>query len=412
LTALLRAQAERRATAALAAQGLTAGGSLILQVLAARQLGAAGLGGFTLLLAVLLVFTTLLTGCVGDSLTVLDRDDRQVRGALVWALLGFCVLGAVGTAGLALATGVTGAGGAALFALMTTLWLLEDTGRRLFMARLEFWQLVVNDAVYAAVSVGAASAAVLAGVELTIDWFIGSMAAGAGAAVVVALWQLPGAELRGGPLRRAGLAQLVRFAGWRSAHTALQPVVVFLIRLLVANLAGAAALGQLQAARLLIAPVLTVRNGFGTLLLPTYTRLVRMGEPLRVAGHVRGLALFATGYAVLVVVLQDPLADLLTGGDYAISTVAVIGYALTALAGCTALPLGQSVLARRGSRSLFLARVAEAGVAVGLAVVLLVAGPGADWVPYGEAAGVAVSVVLVARAARRLAARWDAGPLT
>jgi O-antigen/teichoic acid export membrane protein len=401
LSAALRAHLQRRATAALVAQGLTAGSSLVLQVLAARQLGAAGLGAFTLLLAVLLLFTTLSTGWVGDSLTVLDRGARHVRGAIAWSLLAFCVLGAAGGAGLALATGTARPLGAALFAVMTTLWLLEDTARRLLMARLDFWKLVVNDTVYAVVAVGAVLAALLTGVELTLEWFIAAMAAGAGAAVMVAVVQLPREELRGGPLRRQGVVELVRFAGWRSAHTGLQPLIVFLVRLIVANVAGAAALGQLQAARLLIAPVLTVRNGFGTLLLPTYTRMARAGEALRVGTHVRGLALFAAAYGAAVVIWREPLGDLLTGGDYAITTVAVIGYALTALAGCAFLPIGQSVLARQGSRPLFIARLVEAVIAVGLALVLGL-GPGPDWVPYGEAAGLTISVAIILRAARRM----------
>ena len=38
--------------------------------------------------------------------------------------------------------------GALLFALLSAAWVLEDVGRRLFMTRLEFWKVVINDVVY------------------------------------------------------------------------------------------------------------------------------------------------------------------------------------------------------------------------------------------------------------------------
>ena len=77
---------------------------LVLQVAAARLLGAGGLAVFSLVYGALVLVTAVCSGMVGDSLTVLDRHDRGVRAGLhVWTAL---VSAAAGLAG-ALAALVT-----------------------------------------------------------------------------------------------------------------------------------------------------------------------------------------------------------------------------------------------------------------------------------------------------------------
>ncbi|HEY4022482.1 MAG TPA: hypothetical protein VGM75_27580, partial [Pseudonocardiaceae bacterium] len=73
----------KRAAAPLISQGINAGGSLLLQIAAARTLGLAAYGSFAVCLALLSAATALYTGYVGDSLAVLDRHDRETRATLV-----------------------------------------------------------------------------------------------------------------------------------------------------------------------------------------------------------------------------------------------------------------------------------------------------------------------------------------
>jgi O-antigen/teichoic acid export membrane protein len=201
---------------AIAAQLVTAGGSFLLQVLAARSLGPAGYGRYALCVAVVVTATAVQTGWVGDSLTVLDRHDRELRRALATCLALSVGLGLVlGTlAGLLLGLD---ARPALLFAGLLAAWLLEESGRRLLMARLEFWRLVLNDCAYIAVTLLLLAAAAADGVEFTLGLFLGAMAVGAAAAVLLALVQLPRAEWTGLRPGLAGLRRLAAFAAWRSA---------------------------------------------------------------------------------------------------------------------------------------------------------------------------------------------------
>src|SRR6478752_8997892 len=69
-------------------------GSLVLQVVAARMLGADGLGAFAVLYGVIIMATAVCTGFVGDSLTVLDRGRGDIRAALQNWLLVLSLAGA------------------------------------------------------------------------------------------------------------------------------------------------------------------------------------------------------------------------------------------------------------------------------------------------------------------------------
>ncbi|WP_163569527.1 polysaccharide biosynthesis protein [Fodinicola feengrottensis] len=115
----------RRASSALVSQGITAFASLVLQLVAARTLGAAGLGLYALCVSVLITATALYTGWVGDSVTVLDRFEPQIRAAISVSV----IIGAAGgfLAGLAylLFFGGGTLSAAFLLGVLITCWLLE-----------------------------------------------------------------------------------------------------------------------------------------------------------------------------------------------------------------------------------------------------------------------------------------------
>ena len=74
----------RAGSAALVSQGITAGSSLVLQVLALWQLGKSGLAFFAILSAgIMVTFNAVHTGLIGDALSVFDRHEPGIRRALV-----------------------------------------------------------------------------------------------------------------------------------------------------------------------------------------------------------------------------------------------------------------------------------------------------------------------------------------
>ncbi|WP_296604396.1 hypothetical protein, partial [Nocardioides sp.] len=135
------------ALGALAGQVTLAGGSLVMQVVAARALGATDFGVFAMLFGAVVMATALSTGLVGDSLTVLDRHDPAIR----WALAR-CAAGTIATAAVAgpmvaaVAVGLSRAEALA-FGAACAAFMAADLGRRLLMAALRFWRLVLVDTV-------------------------------------------------------------------------------------------------------------------------------------------------------------------------------------------------------------------------------------------------------------------------
>jgi O-antigen/teichoic acid export membrane protein len=388
------------AVAAVLTNGIAAASSLVLQLVAARTLGATGLGRFSLLTSMLITVATVQSGWIGDSLTVLDRFAPAMRAALVRsqqvAVVLALLLGAAGAA----AFRITGPGVALVFGSALALWLLEDTGRRLLMARREFWKAVVNDGTYAAAALGTLGVSLLIDGSPSLGTLVWSMAIGAGAACLAAVVQLPRHELApppaGTPVDMAGLSA---FAGWRAAQIGLRPGAQFLMRVMVAGTLSSAALGRLEAGRLLLAPVHVVINGAGLLLLPTYTDRLRRGTfslaSVRKAMLVlAGLAL-AAGVAALLA--AQWLSPLVTGGSFEVSPLAILSWTLLMAAFGAGIPAGLALVAAEQPRETFLVRAADA--ALGLLCALGAVALGVpELAPAGLAVGATVGALWLLRA--------------
>ena len=92
------------------------------------------------------VGTALASGMIGDSLVILDRSKPAVRGALpAWALLLGAATGVVAAIGMG-ATVLTPLQ-ALLFAGALVAFQFEELVRRVFMGLMQFWRLVIVDAV-------------------------------------------------------------------------------------------------------------------------------------------------------------------------------------------------------------------------------------------------------------------------
>lgn len=396
----------RRPLGAIVSQLIVAGSSLLLSFVALRELGASGLGVFSLLLGVLITVNSVQTGWIGDSLTVLDRFDPGIRRALFqsqWAAVGLISL-----VTYAIALQVDGVDGtaAALFALASVAWSLEETCRRILIARREFWSLVANDTAFAVGSLGLVAAVIASGNDLTIEIMILSLLAGGIVAIGLAVVQLPRIELLRGPVEPSRMRELASFAGWRAIQVGLRPGTMAIVRAVVAATAGFAALGELEAARLLIAPVLTIVNGAGVYLLPTYANQVRRLAPFRptIRRAMLVVAALAGAYGVLAMWLRDLLVDLLTNGDTVVSAGAVVSWITFSVAFGVGVPAGSAMVALGHSRRTFAIRAVDAAIGVTAASLLAVAGFVAA-VPAGLAAGAFVGAALLVRALHREPAR-------
>ena len=134
-------------------------GSFGLQLLAAWLLGASGLGLLSLCLSIIVLATAVASGMVGDSLVILDRRDRAIRGGLqFWALV-LAVISFLGTVVVLPAAGLLTPVEALLMGLALVAFQLEELVRRVFMATMRFWRLVILD-----------SAAVLSALALVGIW--------------------------------------------------------------------------------------------------------------------------------------------------------------------------------------------------------------------------------------------------
>jgi hypothetical protein len=387
--------------AAMVSQGIVAASSLLLQVVASRR-GAEGLGRFSLLVGVLITLNSVASGWIGDSLTVLDRFELGIRRALFhYQFLALVIAFAVGFGIGGVVDGVD-RGTAIWFGAACALWGLEETGRRLLIARRQFWALVANDASYALGSFGYVFTVVGMGAEITIRHLVIALAVGALTAIVVAAGQLPDKELALPLTVPAKFREVASFAVWRSAQVGLRPGALAVARGVVSVVGGVAAVGQLEGARLVVAPVLTLANGAGVYLLPTYTHAVRERRPFRPKVPLAmGLLVVVCGlYGALAVVFLDPLSQLLTDGTYEVSVVAVVAWVAFSAGFAGGIPAGNAVVAQGRSRLAFWFRSIDALVGVAVASAFAVA-HAYRLVPAGLAVGTAVGAMLLLGSIRR-----------
>jgi O-antigen/teichoic acid export membrane protein len=376
----------QRPIAAVISQGISSLTSLLLALVAARELGAEGLGEFAILFSILITFNSLATGYVGDSLTVLDRFDPELRRAIGRAAVAVCVLGTV----VAIASALLMDAGwavASAFALALLTWVIEEFGRRLLITRLEFWKLALNDMSFLAVT-AAVIVALLAADRLTLVTLLLAMGTGSLAALVLAVVQLPRRELAPARSGSAALRRLNRFAAWRAAQTAVRPLSMSTIRISVALVATTAAVGDLEGARILATPMTTLIAGAATFLLPKMAAEERGEDPRRLP--VTKVALWLGGVSLVVgigcTLLVPWIAVPLLGEGVQVDQLAALFWAIFAAAFGLGIPFGNALVAMQQARLTFWIRVADAAVGVvGATVLAWLVSP--SWAPLGLAMG-------------------------
>jgi O-antigen/teichoic acid export membrane protein len=371
------------ATGALAGQVTLALGSLLLQVVAARELGSEGLGHFALLFGYVVMATAVSTGLVGDSLTVLDRRHPAVRSGLLTAATGTIVLAAA--IAFVLAVEPLGPGVAVLFALATAAFMTADLLRRTVMACLRFWALVIIDGLGFAVAATFLLASAVT-TQLTLTHVVAALALGQVTACLVAWRCLPAEERWLARLGRVGLPTVARFGSWRALQQFVRPTMLNVARWLVLVAVGTSAVGELEAARVFVAPAMLLVQGVASYLFASYAAAQDqpVADLLRRAD--RGASAMLAGCGVLAIgaaVATPSLGPLLTGDSFHLTVTAVLGWGVYAASCAAVQPYGSLAAVLGAPAKVFLLRVLDSSVAVlATALALLVWGMPFVWVPW------------------------------
>lgn len=385
-----------RALGAAVAQVWQAVGSFGLQIVAAWTLGAVGLGLISLSLGVIVLTTALASGMVGDSLVILDRSNPKIRGALQsWALI-IVGLSAV-IAGGAMALTTLTPGQALLFAGALAAFQIEELIRRVFMGMMRFWQLVILDSAAVFVALGIIFTTAALG-EITVGSFFAALLIGQLVGIVVGIALLPRTERTWAPMRGADFRMVGAFGSWRGAQVAVPQLMLTLSRILVTAFAGGAALGLVEGARILVAPVLLTVQGLGSYLLSSYVRDKELGvvnlrrRAWRASSMMMAAALLVGS---VVVTFADQLGRFVSGPDFSIERLTVAGWVCYVVASASFQPFASLAAVKGRQRKVFACRLLDAAFALALLVTILAAGVSAAWTPFVLAAGLVFGGFLV-----------------
>lgn len=325
-------------------------GSFVLQILALRYLGVEGLGAYALMFGVIVVATSIVSGLVGDSLTVLDRSNPSIRSGLqTWLVLTSAAIA------LALALGAWIGGWLTLpqalaLGLCAAMFVVEDTLRRLLMATMRFWSLVVVDITGLVVAVGIVLATASGS---TLTTFVIALAVGQAAASLVALFRFPPSERWVARGVRPNLASVWAYGSWRAFQQVLRPVMLTGVRVIVTVAASLAVFGELEAARLYVAPTMLVVVGVASYLFASYARdrTTSMRSLRRRADRtVIMLSVTTLTLGVVATALVPYVGELFTDGGDQLNRVAVLGWSAYAAATAAVTPYG-SLAAVRGRQA-------------------------------------------------------------
>ena len=386
------------ASGAVGAQMAQALASLVLSIAAARALGANGLGVFGLISGGLVVATALATGLVGDSLTVLDRHDPRVRAGL--EVVGFSCAALAGVLGCVItrATGLLDWQTAFVFGLGSAFFIFEEFLRRLLMASLRFWSVMVVD---------------VSCLIATVWWLVVANASGSidMMQILLALWVsqivgmvtafnlLPRLERSLSRWHRPDVASIWRYGSWRAAQQGVRPAMLTTMRILVAVAAGTVAYGRLEGTRVYTAPTLLIVNGVGGFLFATFAsrREQPLGRLTRYADKgAAALVVLVVGAGVVAVACLGWAGPLITGHNFDIDQVAVVGWVAYAAAAGLLIPYGSLAAVVGLHVKVFMYRLLESIISlVAVVAVLYVFHASPSWVPLAMTLGpVALAVVI------------------
>ncbi|MFC3298646.1 hypothetical protein FJV46_01035 [Arthrobacter agilis] len=361
-------------------------GSMLLILVASRSIDLAGVGLFSLLYGIFVLGSGLVSGFVGDSMTVLDRRDPAVRGALeVWFLLLATSISVV-VAVASFVAGFTGPAGSVIVGLAAFAFIGEEIVRRHHMITLSFGRVTLVDVTMILGSAVLLLVAARDGLEM-ID-FILAVLVGQTAGALAGLLALPRAERYLVPLRRAALRRVAAFGVWRAAQQGLRPALLASIRFVVIVVVGLAAAGELEIARVYAAPGLLLVGGFSSFLFSSYARDSSrpLHELLRRADRaVVALTVFTVVGSTAALLLLPVAGPLLTGR--APDPLAVTGWLCLALGIGLSIPYGSLAAVRGKASTVFAVRLTETVLSLALATAAVAVSGSFVLAPLCAAAG-------------------------
>ncbi|MFJ4223999.1 hypothetical protein [Microbacterium sp. NPDC089695] len=377
---------KRKAVGAVIAQAAQAAIGLLLQILVARLLGIEEYGRFAILYGVVIVATAVVTGLVGDSLVVLDRASRSIRAGLQAVLLVTATLLAIGAFLIAWLTGFSDAVEALVFAVALAAFAVEEIVRRLLIAHMSFVRTAVTDVCGFVVAL-----AIILGVHLadalSLTTFLLGIAAGQVVATVIGWFLVPRGDRHLVGLRGADMGAVWRYGVWRGLQQVLRPSLFTVTRLLVLAGSGLVAVGLLEAARTYTSPLILVIGGLSSFLFVRFADQHKAGRSgtVREADRVVGLLLLGTvAMSAIAVVLIPWVSPLLF--DVTVDPLAVIAWLAYGMSVAIVTPYG--ALGAVGGRQIpvFLIRLSDTLLAVGVVIVMIMLGAEASALPFGLAA--------------------------
>lgn len=408
----IRRRGSANAYGAVAAQFSQAIGSFLLHVQAKSYLGLEGLANYALLFGIIVVATAVSTGLVGDSLTVLERGAPSVRAALQrWLGLVAAAVAIVSMGGAAL-VGYLTLTDSILFGVTSGIFVAEDALRRLLMASLRFWSLVAVDTCALLASVGTVFAVHEFGADVSLTTFLLALGLGQVLAAIVAVNVLPLQERWLARGARREMAAVWEYGAWRALQQLLRPGTLTLVRIAIIAIVSAAAYGQLELARLYVAPLMLMVSGGASYLFASYARDRRtpLSRLRRRADRTVVLLMSVSCVAGLVATILAPhVAGLITSDDEEIRRLAVLGWTAYAAAVAAVTPYGSLAAVRGRQGAVFAVRVGESVVSIVAVVALLLIDLPVATAPLAMAVVAALSGAVMRRWLLRVPAAASAG---
>ena len=178
----------------------------------------------------------------------------------------------------------------------------------------------------------------------------------------------------------------------------LRPTTLNLSRLLVLVAAGTAAVGTLEAARVLVAPAMLLVQGLGSYLFASYAAdRDRTTASLRRRAD-RAAAVMVVGAAsvgVAVAVLLPFLEVLISAGAFELGVVSVLGWACYAASCAAVMPYGSLAAVRGRQLAVLVLRLVDSLFSLALvAVLVVVVGVDTQLTPWLLSAGAFVGGIL------------------
>jgi hypothetical protein len=169
------------------------------------------------------------------------------------------------------------------------------------------------------------------------------------------------------------------------------------MRVLVVAVAGTAALGQVEAARIYVAPAILAIQGIGSYLLASYARDRSLPLKALVSRASKSSLALAGGALALGLVLWAavPLVGpWVTGDSFTIPAVTVLGWAVYAAATATLQPFVSLAAARGRQRAALAVRLTDASLSLGALAGLLAVGLPYAATPFVLAVGPVVGGII------------------